>query len=715
MTSVRSFFRGLLADPPTRMFFLSRLFWTVLVLKVVLGSVLASYYMRDLFVPFVNYFVESGFSNPWRHFAGLDRLTSFPYPPIMLYILAASRWLLGWALPAGTDVVTVGHLAVIRLPLLLADLATALILLRWFPNRVRQILLFYWCSPFVIYVSYWHGQLDMIPTVLFLWCLDRLHRKHYVLAMAVFGLALATKSHLLVALPFLLVYLNQERGLVHMLRLAGVAGLTYAGSIVPFVWGGAFREMVYGTQEQARLFAFQLPIGSDDLAIVLAPGVIALLWFRFVAYTRRNWDLFMLYLGILFSVFILLAPPAPGYFLWSLPFLIHFMCRTGKANAWPYVVYASSYLIFFWLGNQSDLLDAWRVVNPGIAALQPPYELLSTWMPVGATRIHNLAFTTMQAALAGMVLSMYLFGVRSNAVYRMRSRPVLIGVAGDSGSGKDTFVRLATDVLATDKVTAIAGDDYHRWPRGHEMWRVHTHLDVRGNDLYRQHEHAVALLGGKSIVKGTYDHSTGQFSGQQTLDAGQYVIFSGLHSLSISSLRNLYDLTLFLDPDESLRLFWKIRRDSEERGYQRSEVLKTITDRERDRQRYILPQREHADMVVRWIPTTSVDPDGGGLEPELVLEILASNGFDFTGLVENLSAVDTVSVEHDPFVDTRWQSLRIGGSVAAERLAVISSDIVPNRDEICMEPSFAADLQGCLQLVFLLCLSGKLRWSTNSE
>lgn len=710
-----SFLPAVLTDPAIRLFFRSKMFWAALVLKLALGSILASYYMRDLFVPFLNYFVESGFSNPWRHFAELGRLNSFPYPPIMLYILAASRWPFGWLLPSGTDVVTIGHLLVMRLPLLVADIAAALILLRWFPNRVRHVLLFYWCSPFVIYVSYWHGQLDIIPTVLFLCCLDRLYYKRYVLAMVIFGLALATKSHLLVTLPFLLVYINQERGLIYMLRMAGVAALVYAASVLPFLGDPAFREMVYGTPEQGRLFAFQLPIGSTDLAILLAPGAMALLWFRFVAYTRRNWDLFMLYLGISFSVFILLAPPAPGYFLWSLPFLIHFICRTGKANALLYLVYAVSYLTFFWLGSQSDLLDAWRVISPRVEAWQTPYEFLSARMPLAAVTIHNLTFTTMQASLAGLVLSMYLFGVRSNAVYRMRSRPVLIGVAGDSGSGKDTFVRLVMKVLASDKVTAIAGDDYHRWPRGHEMWRVYTHLDVRGNDLYRQHEHAVALLGGRSIVKGTYDHSTGQFSKQQVLDPSQYVIFSGLHSLSIVELRNLYDLKVFLDPDEGLRHFWKIRRDCEERGYELSEVLKTIAGREGDRQRYILPQREHADVVIRWIPATAVDPERSAVKPKLVLEVLASNSFNFTDLVESLSAVHTISVEHDPFLDTRWQSLRIRGTAAAEQLAAISSEIIPNRDEISVKPSFVADLQGCLQLVFLVCLSCKLRWNAESE
>jgi len=64
------------ASPAVRAFFGNPLFWGALVLKVALGSMLASHFLRDLFVPFLNYFVESGFANPWDHFAALDRLDS---------------------------------------------------------------------------------------------------------------------------------------------------------------------------------------------------------------------------------------------------------------------------------------------------------------------------------------------------------------------------------------------------------------------------------------------------------------------------------------------------------------------------------------------------------------------------------------------------------------------------------------------------------------
>lgn len=532
-------------------------FWIVLALKVALGAMAASSYLRDLFVPFVNYFVESGFANPWRHFAALERLNSFPYPPIMLYLLAVPRWLFGFVLPDGTNAVTPAHLAVMRVPLLAADLAIAAILVRWFPHRRDRVLWFYWCSPFVIYVAYWHGQLDLIPTALFTAGVALLRARRLPLAFAMFGVALGSKSHLLVALPFVLVYVGHEVGWLRAARLAGITAAVYALAVAPYASDAAFRLMVYGSEEQARLFALRFPLESTGLAILLAPTAIALLWLRFAAYRKRNWDLLMLYLGLLFCVFVLLAPPRPGYFLWSIPFLAHFICRAREVQPLLYGAYAAAYLGFFWLGSESDLVDAWRTVWPAAAGLVTPHAWLAGIDPSLATTVENLLFSALEATLACLIAVMYLLGVRSNEVYRQRTAPVLVGVAGDSGSGKRSFARLLTAVLGEPRTTVISGDDYHRWPRGHEMYKVYTHLNASANDLHRQREHALALSAGKGVVKGTYDHATGRFTEERLVEPGEYVVFTGLHALAVGEQRALYDLRVFLDPDERLRRLWK--------------------------------------------------------------------------------------------------------------------------------------------------------------
>lgn len=691
-------------------FFSSPIFWGVLVLKMALGSLLASYYMRDLFVPFLNCYVESGFANPWGYFARIGMMNVFPYPPVMLYFLTPFRWLFSPLLADGIFTVTPLHLFVMRLPLLFCDILMAVILLHWFPRRVKDILILYWCSPFVIYICYWHGQLDMIPTALFLCCLYLLRSEKYFLSMVFCGLALSAKSHLLVALPFLAVYIFQKKKLLYTLRMMAVTLATYFIIVFPFLSDPAFGAIVYGTGEQSRFFSFQVPIGYENLAFLMAPGAVVVLWYRFTAYSRRNWDLFMLYLGILFCVFIIFSPPAPGYFLWPLPFIIHFLCRDRRISSLPYFAFAFFYLAFFWLGSNSDIFTAWKVVSPGIASIPSPYNLLAGYNPAGAQIFQNLLFTVMQISLLGLVLNMYIFGVKSNAVYRMRTTPFIIGLAGDSGSGKDTMTGLLSRIMGKEKVTAIAGDDYHRWERGHRMWKVYTHLDVRGNDLYRQQDDAIALSQGKYVIKGEYDHKTGRFTEQQALDPGQVVIFQGLHALTLEGMRNLYDLRIFMEPEEELRCFWKICRDSKERGYSREQVLKSIEERKSDTEKFIVPQQEHAEIIVKFGSCRPLDLNGEKEQPDLCLEVRLLNSFNLRDMVEKLDGFNGLEIFYEPYLDTRYQMVKFRGKVSGDELLKMSNVLVPDMEELTSCPVFDDDLNGCLQLLFVVCMSQKIRF-----
>jgi uridine kinase/Gpi18-like mannosyltransferase len=691
-----------------RSLFHSKLFWAIFALKLIMSAFLGSHYMRDLFVPFINYFVESHFANPWEHFAQLGRINSFPYPPVMLYVLAIPRILFGWLLPSGTDTVTWAHLLIMRLPLLACDVGIAVLLAVWFPGRQQRILAYYWCSPLPIYVLYWHGQLDIIPTALFVAALHFIRKEKINAAMVVLGLSLAAKTHLFVALPFIFIYLLQELGITRTVHAALVAVGTYALIVVPYLFSPAFVAGVFGTQEQARLIALRVEVGPQ-MWFLVAPGAILFLWFRFIAYRHRNWDLLMLYLGIVFSVFVLLAPPAPGYVLWCLPFLLHFVCRARSRDAVALVTFGIAYLAFFWLDKSSDLFDAWRTTVPFLAAHATPYAYLMRLSPALATTSESISFTILQASLAGVILHMYLMGVRRNKAHNAPTTPVMIGIAGDSGSGKSTFARLVTDLIGEEHVTVVAGDDYHRWPRGHPMWRKYTHLNVRANDLHRQHRDAVLFSAGQPVLKSEYDHTLGAPTPEQLTDAREVIVFQGLHTLAIEALRQMCDLTIFLDPDESLRRAWKTERDGRERGYTPEKVRKALADRQRDREMFVLPQMQDADLVIRW----KLDPEHSGSTPAnldpLALEIVASNSFDFEHLAAHLRSIKSIQVEHE-YRDGRKQVLRVSGSILQSEVLNIGSRVVYDHSRLLSEPKFHGGLEGLLQIVFAVCLTEKLFW-----
>jgi hypothetical protein len=93
------------------------------------------------------------------------------------------------------------------------------------------------------------------------------------------------------------------------------------------------------------------------------------------------------------------------------------------------------------------------------------------------------------------------------------------------------------------------------------------------------------------------------------------------------------------------------------------------------------------------------------------LEIIALNSFDLTRALDVLSKEPGIFVEHQPYLDADQQLLRIRGKTSAETLHGMKDLVMANDTWFKLAPRFTADLTGCLQLILLLCLRDKLRWS----
>jgi phosphoribulokinase len=80
------------------------------------------------------------------------------------------------------------------------------------------------------------------------------------------------------------------------------------------------------------------------------------------------------------------------------------------------------------------------------------------------------------------------------------------------------------------------------------------------------------------------------------------VVAYGMLTLTPPSASELFDLTVYLDPDPALRRAWRLARDTSERGYTADEVMALAPARERDAARFVRLQRPRADVVVRFRP-----------------------------------------------------------------------------------------------------------------
>ena len=248
------------------------------------------------------------------------------------------------------------------------------------------------------------------------------------------------------------------------------------------------------------------------------------------------------------------------------------------------------------------------------------------------------------------------------------ARPIILGVVGDSASGKTTITKGLVAILGQDAVTHIGTDDYHRYDRSEraENGLTPLHPDCNYMDIIAQHMHH--LRNGEPILKPVYQHRDGTFGRPVYVAPQRFVVIEGLLGYHTTELTDAYDVRVYLAPPEELRRAWKIKRDSTKRGYTEEQVLEDLERREPDSAAFIRPQEQRADLVVSFCR-----PDGGADDDHLDAVLMMREGLQ----PPNLSAVDD---DNDDGITLEQrangvQCLFVPGSVDRERGAAIEESI----------------------------------------
>ncbi|MBX0326524.1 uridine kinase [Oscillochloris sp. ZM17-4] len=195
--------------------------------------------------------------------------------------------------------------------------------------------------------------------------------------------------------------------------------------------------------------------------------------------------------------------------------------------------------------------------------------------------------------------------------------PLMLGIVGDGGTGKTTLVRGVVRILGINGVTPICLDDYHRYNRVERLARGLTDSNPDANDLGLMAEHLLALRAGGTIQKPVYDHRKGVLRPSELVAATGLVIAYGMFTLTPPDLADLFDLTVYLEPDDDLRHSWRFQRDTQERGYAAEQVLALRPANDDAALRYISGQRRYAGLVVRFHVPEGQDPHDVDL-PQMV-------------------------------------------------------------------------------------------------
>jgi phosphoribulokinase len=252
-------------------------------------------------------------------------------------------------------------------------------------------------------------------------------------------------------------------------------------------------------------------------------------------------------------------------------------------------------------------------------------------------------------------------------------RPIFVGIGGDSGAGKTTVTSAFFDLFGTERITSVCLDDYHSLDRRQRGLVGLTALDPRANNFAVMEEQVWSLKRGEAIQKPVYDHSDGSMTGPQLVEPREVVIMQGLHPFLIPGVRHAFDFRVWLDPEPELRLEWKLRRDVAKRGYTREQVLAEVEARRPDVQAYIEPQRQHADMVVRFYRGPSWSADMGHLSVRITQRHrLPRLAFD-----HELHAADSIRIDLDVVDqdDQRADVIDIDGGITAAEAKLVEENI----------------------------------------
>lgn len=676
--------------------FVSPLFLVPLILKCIAAFFLASSFATELFIPFIKYYVFVGEVDPYTFFYTRGIFNAFPYPSLMLSILSLPYFVAGWFSESIHYGVRLVDLFVLRIPLLLADIGILVVLLSWFNKRKKEVLWLYWCSPILFYITYVHGQLDVLP-VFFLFCfLYFLFKEYDHTAFIFLGLAVSVKTGMIIVLPFVAMYLLKERtNIGATISKLSIPFTVFLVLNLPYLHNKAFIEMVLKTKEQFKVFDLVFYY-NQTLLIYIVPIAFSFLLFKFFTFKKYSRDLFMVFLGFSFFILTLCIPPMQGWYYWVIPFAVYFY---SKGNMYQKVLNYGmivAYFLYFAVVPQSDFFSVFALSSQKISAIDNFYTYGKVLgLPVDF--IVNLAFTLLQSFLLLTIYLIYRKGIQQYIRYKIHYQPFLIGVAGDSGSGKSSFAELMQGVFAPRNVSVIAGDDMHKWERGDEMWSKYTHLDPLANELHADIKNVYAIKQGNAITRRHYDHITGTFTEPKRYEAKRLVIFEGLHAFFLDKVRKAFDLKVYVAPEDQIRLHWKILRDARERGYSKEKTLEILEKRKDDSERFIAVQEKHSDIIISLRNDVSLGKLVGseGVELSLSLFITCANDIFLEPLLDELMKYFSI----DYLIHDAKQRIKFTGSLDASAVRSIADKILPELDEISKENrEWASGYQGVMQL-----------------
>lgn len=195
--------------------------------------------------------------------------------------------------------------------------------------------------------------------------------------------------------------------------------------------------------------------------------------------------------------------------------------------------------------------------------------------------------------------------------------PVVIGMAGGTGSGKTTVAREVLKRAGTRQISLIQHDAYYKdlgaLPLAQRILRNFDHPDALDNQLLTVHLRE--LKAGRPIEMPVYDFTTHTRTGQtHRVEPSRVVLVEGILIFADAALRDLMDVKIYVDTQADIRFIRRLQRDIAERGRTMDSVIQQYLTTVRPmHEQFVEPSKRYADIII---------PEGGF--NQVAMDLIAS-------------------------------------------------------------------------------------------
>ena len=640
----------------------------------------------NLFIPFITNSAQTTNLDIWQSWISINgRSDAFPYGIGMALPLAIPIFVFSKFLSITPEL---AHL-IFGATLFLIDFLALRIIIKVTKNY-KSVLL-YAFSPLAIYITYFHGQLDLIPSVLFLFTLITLKFRKMLWAGVLFGITISAKLSFLLIAPFLIIYyLKNPRTRKSLNKMAFGFIFTILVLQIPLFFSNGYQKMVLETPEATRIFYYAINLASTSTILIFPTVYVGLLLWLWRTGRTTDEVLISFFTTSLIAIGIF-APGAIGWLFWGIPLMALIAAR--KSLSFFVLNFAFQTLAIVTYANQQ------KGANPKIWKID-----FTSFLDAKSPLVQSLLETAFFCLGILIIFSILRTAVSSGDIYGLNSKPISLAIAGDSGVGKDTLTNNLTGIFGDQGTSVIYGDNYHRFERDSLKWRTYTHLNPEANEIKLLISDVRKSLKRETVSRRIYDHNTGRFKNPIKIKPKDFIVLNGLHSLSLGKTQNDIDLNVFLAMSEQLRIKLKIQRDMNQRNVSKEYIANQIYTRSVDAIKHIASQEMNADLVLR---INEVNPEADKIR-DLELEV-ETHGLNF---LQDLNYY----VKLYSFCDLEFQMdnsfnqklIFKTTKIETEILDKIYEIMVPEKKQIFYEDyKITPGLQGIMTLVTILGLVEK--------